>query len=392
MTSKERIMAVINREKPDHTPLTFRGISHGYVDFVYKQYPDPFDEALYYLSLGLDTGIMIAPYPSINIPPMTRAKTISTKEVSIREFTEIRKDGPYPRLHKEYITPKGTLYQIVNKTKDYPDAIELFSDHNVPAMRSHEYLIKDEEDIEKLEYIFKFAKNNELDDFYKKAKKIKSFCDRKGIIFSGWTMGFIDPLIWLAGVENTIFAAIENSVFFIKCKKILTEWNQKVTELMIDVGVDLIVRRGWYESTDFWSPDLYKKFIFDDLKKNINTAHQAGVKFCYTMNSGYMPLLEFFKELKIDILSNIDPHTPNTNLESIKNKIGKEIALCGGVNNNLILENGTEKEVENAVLAAIKQLSYNNGFILAASDSLIADNDIVQRNFYKMINVWKENC
>ena len=171
---------------------------------------------------------------------------------------------------------------------------------------------------------------------------------------------------------------------------IIAKWNRARLALMLDAGADIIVRRGWYESTDFWSPTLYRRYLNAPLKGDIELAHQAGALFTYVMNSGAMPLLDQFNELGFDIYSNIDPATPGTDLDAIKKKVGARITLCGGVNNNLILERGTEEQVRRAVQDAVEKLG-PEGFILAPGDSILATSEKAVRNFYVMIDAWKHS-
>ena len=96
-------------------------------------------------------------------------------------------------------------------------------------------------------------------------------------------------------------------------------------------GRTLLCAAGWYESTDFWSPTLYRRYLHAPLKGDIELAHQAGALFTYVMNSGAMPLLDQFNELGFDIYSNIDPATPFTDFDAIKKKVGARMTLCGGV-------------------------------------------------------------
>ena len=152
-------------------------------------------------------------------------------------------------------------------------------------------------------------------------------------------------------------------------------------------------RRGWYESTDFWSPDLYRKFLAGPLRKQIQVVHEAGVKMTYVMNSGAMPLLPIFRELGFDVLSNIDPLAPGTDATRIKAEIGDQICLCGGVNNTHVLEEGSEADVERAVRDAIDTLGPGTGFILAPGDSPGfadgTDQATVRRNIAAMIQAWQ---
>ena len=359
--------------------MCFDGICHGVVSFVREMYPDRFKMAEFFLEQGVDTAVSV-------VPPVN-----SEAGYSIKEWRETRQDEVYPILHKEYTTKKGVLSQVVRKTEDYPENIRLISDHNVPPTRSKKYLVEKEEDLEKLEEILVAPAGKELDEFMKEAKITKKFCDEKGIIMTGYLLGVGDPFMWFSGVETILYASQDNPAFLKRYAAIIEKWNKRRMEIMIEGGVDHIIRRGWYESTDFWSPDLYRELFFDFMKDEIETCHRSNVTFDYCMNSGAMALLDIFKELKMDIFSNFDPMLGNTDLVKIKQAVGKEMALCGGVNNFLVLEKGTEAEVEAAVKDAVNKLADGGGYILAPGDSIYMSTDeTTKRNFYKMINVWKE--
>lgn len=173
----------------------------------------------------------------------------------------------------------------------------------------------------------------------------------------------------------------------------MADRSRVVLEILIDAGVDLVVRRGWYEITDFWSPDLYGRLLAEPLRMQVETAHQTGVKFTYVMNSGAMPLLSTSKEIGFDVLPNIDPVASGTDAGEIKREIGDAICLCGGVNNTHVLEEGTEADVREAVEGAIETLGPETGFILAPGDSPGfvdgTDQAVVRRNIEVMIAAWE---
>jgi hypothetical protein len=332
------------------------------------------------MELDADTGISIA-------PPF-----ISEKNACIREWCENPANEPQPVLHKEYTTSRGTLRQVVRKTHDYPDKAGLFCDHNVPGSRSIRYLVESEQDLDALECILTNPVQDELAQFNENAARCKKFCRDNGIFLSGYLSGVGDPMIWLSGVERIVCAALADPGFLERYVEVVSRWDMQQMELMLEAGVDMIVRRGWYESTDFWSPDLYRQFLFNSFRKEIEAAHQANVLVTYAMNSGTMALLDMFHELGFDILSNVDPLTPGTDLRIIKQKSGPKLTLTGGVNNNLVVEQGTVDEVRGAVIEAVETLAPGGGFILGPADSIgyITTNDTTIRNFYAMIDAWKE--
>lgn len=383
MSSRERLLAAIEHREIDHLPLCFEGVCHGSVVFIDRLFPDPFDRALYYLDQGVDHALHLSP------------PHFSAAGFAVKQWEERTADDPVPLLVKEYQTQKGTLRQVVRRTSDYPhDVVPIFSDHHVPPSRTRKYLVTQEGDLEALQVILQLPAKEELATFREQARRARKFCDEKGLLLAGGYAGVGDPLMWMSGVEPILLASLEDPPFLDAYVSIVAQWNLGIMEILIDAGVDVVVRRGWYESTDFWSPGLYKRFLFDPLRREVQTAHQAGVKVSYVMNSGAMPLLPLFRELGFDILTNIDPQAPKTDLVEMKAQIGDRICLCGGVNNTHVLEEGPMESVEQAVQEAISALATGSGFIMAPGDSVGylagTDQKIVERNVRAMIEAWKK--
>lgn len=132
--------------------------------------------------------------------------------------------------------------------------------------------------------------------------------------------------------------------------------------------MDLLVHRGWYENADFWPPKLYKRFILPYVKKLADYTHKHGVKFCYIMSMSIMPLLDFFKEAKIDVLYGVDPVQGGADLLRVKKEIGNRMCIWRGVNSAVTLKLWSKEEVRKAVTDAIKILAPGGGFILNFRD------------------------
>ena len=90
----------------------------------------------------------------------------------------------------------------------------------------------------------------------------------------------------------------------------------------------------------------------------------------------------------IDVLCNVDPMAARTDLAAIKARLGGTITLCGGVNNQHVLERGSAADVRAAVAEAIETLG-PDGFILAPSDSILDTGPTARRNFHVMIDAWQ---
>ncbi|MFA6108318.1 MAG: uroporphyrinogen decarboxylase family protein [Candidatus Latescibacterota bacterium] len=378
MSSSERIRATVRRQPVDHLPLCFDGICHGIIGFLEARRTTPLEKAGFLLDLGLDTAITVSP------------SLVSQRQIEIREWQENPVGEACPMLHREYHTPQGVLRQVVRRTEDHPGRIHLFSDHNVPPGRSLTYLVEDERDLDALAWVLRPPAGDELDRFRREVEEYRPFCREHGILLSGYLEGVGDPLIWLSGVERAVLAAVDQPAFMARYAEIVSAWDRARLQLMLDAGVELIVRRGWYESTDFWSPSLYRQLLQEPLRREIELAHQAGALFTYVMNSGAMPLLGSFRELGFDVLSNLDPLVTGTDLEILKQRLGDRVTLCGGVNNNLVLELGTPAEVRAAVAEAVARLAPGGGFILAPGDSILSTTETAIRNFHLLVEAWKE--
>ncbi len=80
-------------------------------------------------------------------------------------------------------------------------------------------------------------------------------------------------------------------------------------------------------------------------KKEAKLTHQAGVKFGCQMNSGQMPLLDYFLKAGIDVLQAVEPvlgREVKISLKPLKEKLRGRVCIWGGVD-GLTVEGGTKK-------------------------------------------------
>jgi len=385
-SSRERMLTALENKKSSYIPCSFMIFSA-----LEEKCKDQFEFIERQLELGLDTKVELPELPFRFHP-----------EVKVKEWKQRTKSGYL--LHKEYQTPSGKLNSIVRKTEDWPygDSVPLFSDYLAP--RSKKFLIEKKGDLEPLGYLLGEPPAGDISSFCEQANKLKRFAANKGLLVSGgWTyfgsekgmdedagtMG-ADALMWLLGMEKALLLAIDEPETIKELLRIISEWNMKRMKVYLEEGIDLLIRRAWYESTDFWSPSLYRKFIFPVLKKEIELVHQAGAKCGYIMTSGVMPLLDDFLQLDIDVLIGVDPvQGKGTDLKLLKERLDEKICLWGGVNGFLTIGQGEGKDVEDAVDESISILG-PKGFILSPVDNVREDSERARNNIKTMIKTWKK--
>lgn len=384
ISSRERMMAAIECRESDHVPLCFMIFST-----LRNKSKDPFDFVDKQLELGLDAVIDIPLTPPVDSDLRGLPVEFGPK-IQIRERREERGNVLGPLLHKDYITPSGTLTTTVEKAEDWPyeNRVPLLNDYLIP--RSERFLITKSDDLSSLKYLLKSPTKPDIDKFRAETNRAKEFAQSRGVMVSaGWGVG-MDAACWLVGIEELMLASIYEPEFVDELAQLIAKWNQERMQIMLDVGVDLFVRRGWYESTDFWPPDLYRQFILPSLQEEVKMAHAADAKFGYILTTGTMPLLDILVESGIDVLIGVDPvQGRDTDLAEIKRKLNGKISIWGGVNGFVTVEMGTKEEIENAVETAIHTLAPGGGLILSPVDNIRDTSEGVWKNVLIMIDAWK---
>ena len=158
-------------------------------------------------------------------------------------------------------------------------------------------------------------------------------------------------------------------------------------EVVLNAGIDLYIKRAWYENLDFFTPNSWTKYIFPILKAETSLAHERGAKFGYVITSNCMPLLEKFVEAGVDVLIGVDPH--RWNIEETKQRVGDRICLWGGINGYLTVEMGSEEEVRAEVQRAMHVLAPGSGFILSPVDNVREGTKQATNNVGILIDEWQ---
>jgi len=408
MTSRERLLAAIRHERPDHVPMYCscfglgvpprlrwrkdgREVSHWYsmrLEHIHTL-PEPwtveddFERVLRWFSLGLDDILDVSPPWGMH------------PEVAFRDWQEApTATEPYWLLCREYQTPAGVLRHIVRRTDEkvepgwvvQPDKAVLIEDFNIP--RGVKHAVAGPEDLPKLRYLLQDPGASQLAAYRQRMAQVRRFAQEHGVLVQGWSAFGMDLAVWLCGVERVVMAAMTEPGFLEELLEIIHAFDQRRTEMMLDVGgVDVVVQRGWYSSTEFWSPGLFERFLLPGLREAVETAHHAGARFAYVMTAGAMPMANHLLASGIDLLYYVDPARSKTDLAVVKEKFGDRIALAGGVSAAVTLDHGSVEEIRQAVRTAVSKLG-PTGFILAPVDSVFPDTP--WPNLEAMIDAWRE--
>lgn len=374
LSSRDRMLAALECRQPDHVPCCFSAFQS-----LRERCADQAEFLDRQLEMGLDAAVII---PSV---PLRH-----DSQVRIREWSESLPGESCPILHKEYETPAGTLSTAVSKSEDWPwgDHVPFMDDFLIP--RSRKFLITPDDSLDALRYLLPPPTDRAIAQFRENARRSKSLASERDLLTVCCYGMIADLACWLCGIQEFMMLAIYNPDFVRQFLNIIEDWNRRCMEVALEEGVDLFVRRAWYENADVLPPSEYGQFILPGLRRNVEMAHQAGTKFGYLMSCASMPLMDMIIDAGVDVLLGVDPAQDRTmDMPLLKQKASGKMCLWGGVCGYLTVECGTPAQITEQVRQAISILSPGGGFILAPVTNIRADTERAWENVRALIEAWR---
>jgi hypothetical protein len=393
MNSRERMLTALEGRLPDHTPCSFMLF---YI--LYEQCRSDAQFVERQIELGLDAFV--------HVGQLNHALHLYgglDPRVGVRERVEEGGDGK--TFCRRLDTPAGPLTGRIRQRDGWPteDDFPLLKDWLVG--RAEEVLVKPEEDLEKLPYLFGAIRDEDIRALREEAAEADKLARRFGLLQVGGWKGAVRPgvqvdpgvmgcdaMAWLSGFESIMILSLTKPDLIEQYARIIHEWNLKQIEVYLEVTrADLIVRRGWYETTEFWTPEAYRRIVAPTLRREAELVHQAGRKYGYIITSAFAPLLDEILEAGVDVLIGLDPKEgKGTDLKLVKRRfLEAGRALWGGVSGPLSVEMASARETERAVLEALEVLGSGGGFILSPVDNVREHTEVVWENTRRFIDVWK---
>jgi uroporphyrinogen-III decarboxylase len=410
MTSKERILAVLEGRAPDHVPLTtwcfgfpapasLRWTTNGReVKYWYTQrlehihtlpqpweLADEFQRAAAWRSLGIDDLL------EISVP------WGCDPEVSWRDSTlapGARGGDPrYPVLVRDYHTPSGPLRHAVRQTEPeppgwvvQPNHVPIIEDFNIP--RAVQHVVHRPADVPAVRHLFAPPDPTQREAFADRMTRMQTVADREGLCVQAWTAFGLDAAVWFMGAEGAVMMALDAPEAFGQLLDLILDTDSARTELAAaHPGVDLVCQRGWYSSTDFWSPRLFDRWMVPRIAELASVAHRHGKKFGYVMTTGVERLGPRLADAGVDLLYFVDPVQDRVPLEKARDLLADRLTLVGGTN-ALSLRSGDSARIRNEVRHALEVLGPTHRFILHPVDAIFPDTPWA--GVETMIEAWKQ--
>jgi hypothetical protein len=393
MSSKERILATVAGQPVDHTPLSME-VHPSYLLYDPKtaNWKNQFERTDFLLSYDTD------PMTEIWLP-----NPCFHPDVKVKGGRDARGDGQYPYLWKEYETPAGTLRQVIRETDDMYewhkinrntrgpladliDGLGLIEDVN--PSRSVEFLIKGPEDLEKMRYLFEPPAGEALEKWREDALYAKKQAEKTNTILLARRLYAGSAMLWLTDAVNSMMSFEDNPDFIREFLDIIHQWELKLLDMVLDIGVDMVTRFGYYDGTNFWGTKYFDRYLRPIMDKEAEICHQAGALLSQQQSEALTQQAEIYKNMKVDILRDVDPVQGFEDMDFLKRELGRTKTLMGGVNLDVWLANAEQAEIERNIKDTLKKMAPGGRFILYPIPGIYAG--IPWNKIEMMVNAWKK--
>lgn len=217
---------------------------------------------------------------------------------------------------------------------------------------------------------------------------IDHFAGRKFIIGpSGGEIGIV-----LQGtMAQGLMALITNRDFIVRATKYLVDKQNRLDRKMIHPRSDAII---WgadfaFNSGGFISPQMFRELFFEANRVRVDNVKKHHGKFVVKHCCGNVnQFLDLFVELGYDCYQSIQ-QSAGMDLGEVKDRIGGEVVLWGGVPVELILD-GTMDEVRREVRTAMDIAKKNGRFILGTTHTIAVGANY--DNFMAMVDEYHQCC
>jgi len=339
MTSRERLLAVLEGKLPDRVPVsTYELVGYNSQSFENK-------ESSYHRlmeTIRKETDCICMWNPGSN---ETLLMSSAPVDIQINEL----KDEEYIIWDQTLHTPQGDLHRITKYTP------------SVQTVWQPEHWCKSSEDVDKVLSVPFEPLVFDVSD----VARINQEVGNNGIIMPS----LADPMYLAADLmefgDFTVWAMTEKE-HFARTVEIMHERVMENLRRMLDVHVADLYRicGPEYACPPFLHPDYFRQFVTPYVKEMTDLIHARGAKVRLHCHGRIGRVLDYIVETGCDALDPCEgPPDGDISLAEIKSRIGDRVSLFGNIQLKL-LEAGTEEEVRQEVRRCMEAAKEGGRFVL----------------------------
>jgi uroporphyrinogen decarboxylase len=376
MTSRQRLLAALQRRQPDRLPVT----THHVMDSYLESNLGGASRMEFFDRYGLDPILWTVPhrpapdageYSDPNQGPPGFLESTRVSHDNWRVISEPIPNPDYLTTRYRFVTPRGELGMVLQ-------------DDGKSAWVS-EHLIKNKSDIELIAE-FATAPKCDVDEVNRQAAEFGESGIVRGHICCFDVFG--QPGTWqdaccLFGTQELIMETFDDPGWVHELLEILLSRKLTFTRSLQGAAYDLLELGGGSASSTVISPELFEQYVAPYDSRIIEAAHQAGQRIAYHLCGGIMPMLELTAAMGPDAIETFTPPEmgADTDLADAKKRIGDKVCMIGGFDQGHYFTGCTPEETRSEVLRCFEQAGGSGGYILAPSDHFFEADDNLMRAF-----------
>jgi hypothetical protein len=376
MTPKQRITAAFKNKKPDIVPVSpelwdviplrvsgrpfweVGGTSFSKIP-LWKAQLDAYE------FFGCESWIPVEPGPS-------------SRQINMITSDSYFKNPGLIVTEVYYKTSKGAMHEVKHSVFDYDMwALErpvknLFED----MPKFEEYFFGDPEDLDYSLIEAAFVKTGE-----------SGICE--GII--GNTFFEFLAMIREGGAVQVILDLNDYPDFFIPIRDRYISYLSAIAEqIILQTSVEGVFLNCGTSSLDTVSPELFKKWDLPLLQSIGRITAQYDRIFHYHLHGTGRAILEDIVASGVNMICPLESRPRGDfDLAEVKNRFGDKLALKGNIDPFFPLRDGSELDIENAVVECIKAAGSDGGFTLATGDGVLKDTPF--KNIFAMVEAGRKH-
>jgi uroporphyrinogen decarboxylase len=349
VTSKERMLLALARERPDRLPVTVHQWQRYHLDTFLGGVSDleAFDR------FGLDASIQY--FQDMGQFWLTDADFTKFSTPEWRDEIEVLDADPDHRLCRHTITTPG-------------GALTYRTEGNRMTTWITESLIKHDDDIKLIE---RYMPVPRLDPAPVR-RAYEEVGDRgllRGFVW-GDQAGCWQHAACLVDVQALILKTFDDPAWVHELLRILLEKKMRFIESMKGARFDLIETGGGAASSTLVSPAVHQEFCLPYDRKMHEALHSLGFKIVYHTCGGTKGIEELIVGNGCDASETLAPTSIGGNQEpwEFKAKIGRRLALIGGLDQFNVLTEGSPETIRAKVRELFEKVGAEGGYILSCCD------------------------
>lgn len=221
---------------------------------------------------------------------------------------------------------------------------------------------------------------------YETLKKAIDIVKEKFFVVSWALAPTVSYVLNRRGEERGLIDLIENRSLCERIMDLGLELAIEAAKALAGCGVDALNLGEAYCSCSLISPAVFEDYCVPRLQVFCEEVHKEGVLIYLHICGNSRPILEMMADTGVDCIEPLDP-LGGVDVADAKKRVGRRVALMGGVN-TLSLLNNSPQEVREETLKCCRDGGRDGGYIIASGDMI--PNFTPPENLHALVQAGKD--